>query len=510
MRAYLVSFVLATLVSAALTPFVRRLAVKLGAVSNPGGRNVNERSIPRLGGVAIIVACFTPLAGMFFAESTIAAAMRAEWPKLLGLGIGGAVMCAVGVLDDTRRVRALYKLYAQIAVAVVAFACGYRIEGIELPFIGALPMGIFALPVTTLWIVGIVNAINLIDGLDGLAGGVVFFAAVTNFIVAYVTGSQLVAAVMASTLGAVLGFLFFNFNPARIFMGDSGSYFLGFVLAAMSLAGASQKASTAVSLLVPVLALGLPIVDTLFSMTRRVLEKRSIFSPDKGHIHHRLLEMGFTHRRAVLTLYGVSIFFTVAAVGVSLGRSWTVGIAMLGASVGLVGIVRFVGIFEFVLANRRSKARLRSRDTELLRAAVPPALFSLARASTEGEVWLELEAFLARAKLARVELVALDAPSEVVAKHWPASGVEAPELLELASVRFPVGRDDRARAALRFRWESETGDSSAQADVLLQLVVDVVAQSLERVGSAYAPRAAESPSASSLAAAAVAGTPRRA
>ena len=268
----------------------------------------------------------------------------------------------------------------------------------------------------------------------------------------------------------------------------------------------------------PVLALGLPIVDTLFSMTRRVLEKRSIFSPDKGHIHHRLLEMGFTHRRAVLTLYGVSIFFTVAAVGVSLGRSWTVGIAMLGASVGLVGIVRFVGIFEFVLANRRSKARLRSRDTELLRAAVPPALLSLARASTEADVWLEIDAFLARAKLARVELVALVAPAElaleppaeVVAKHWPASSVEAPELLELASVRFPVGRDDRARAALRFRWESETGDSSAQADVLLQLVVDVVAQALERVGSGDAPRAAESPSASRLAAAAVAGTPRRA
>jgi UDP-GlcNAc:undecaprenyl-phosphate/decaprenyl-phosphate GlcNAc-1-phosphate transferase len=510
MRAFLVSFILATVVSAVLTPFVRRLAMKLGAVSNPGGRNVNERTIPRLGGIAIFVACFTPLAGMFFANSAIASAMRAEWPKLLGLGIGGAAMCAVGVLDDTRRVRALYKLYVQIAVSVVAFACGYRIEAIALPLIGTLQMGIFALPVTTLWIVGIVNAINLIDGLDGLAGGVVFFAAVTNFVVAYVTGAQLVGAVMASTLGAVLGFLFFNFNPARIFMGDSGSYFLGFVLAAMSLAGSSQKASTAVSLLVPVLALGLPIVDTLFSMTRRVLEKRSIFSPDKGHIHHRLLEMGFTHRRAVLTLYGVSIFFTVAAVGVSLGRSWTVGIAILGASVGLIGIVRFVGIFEFVLANRRQKARLRSHDTELLRAALPLALTTIARASSEADVWLAVEAFRGKALLTCAELVALGDPDEAIAKRWPPSTEPTPDVLELASARFPLGRDDRARAALRFRWQSETGDSSPQSDVLLQVVVDVVAQTLERLGSAYAPRPAESPSARDVTASAAVATPRRA
>jgi UDP-GlcNAc:undecaprenyl-phosphate GlcNAc-1-phosphate transferase len=507
MRAFLVSFVLATIVSAVLTPFVRSLAMKVGAVSNPGGRNVNERSIPRLGGIAIIVAAFTPIAGMFFAQSTIASEMRADWPKLLGLGIGGVAMCAVGILDDTRRVRALYKLYAQVAVAVVAYACGFRIDAIALPFLGDIQMGIFGLPVTTLWIVGIVNAINLIDGLDGLAGGVVFFAALTNFIVAYVTGTALVCVVMASTLGAVLGFLFFNFNPARIFMGDSGSYFLGFVLAAMSLAGSSQKASTAVSLLVPVLALGLPIVDTLFSMARRVLEKRSIFSPDRGHIHHRLLEMGFTHRRAVLALYGVSIFFTVAAVGVSLGRSWTVGLALLGASVGLIGIVRFVGIFEFVLANRRQKARLRTADVECLRAALPLALAAIARASDEADVWSAVEAFRVAAKLASAELLSPAEDAERIAKRWPSSTENLTDALELASARFPLGRDDRARAALRFRWPNEVGDSSPQADVLLQVVVDVLAQTLERVGSAHAPRAAESPSAPKLA---VASTPRRA
>ena len=160
-------------------------------------------------------------------------------------------------------------------------------------------MGVFALPVTVLWIVGVTNAVNLIDGLDGLAAGVTFFAAFTSFVIASISGSVFVALTMAALMGALVGFLFFNFNPARIFMGDSGSYFLGFVLATTALAGGGlqQKASTAVSLLVPVLALGVPIFDTLFSMFRRVLERRPIFSADRGHVHHRLLDIGLTHRR---------------------------------------------------------------------------------------------------------------------------------------------------------------------------------------------------------------------
>ncbi len=168
--------------------------------------------------------------------------------------------------------RAVYKLLAQVAVAVGAFALGFRIEAVFLPFIGTLQMGVFALPVTLLWIVGITNAVNLIDGLDGLAAGIAFFAAFTSFVVAFLSGSAFVALTMATLMGALVGFLFFNFNPARIFMGDSGSYFLGYLLATTALAGGvQQKASTAVSLLVPVIALGLPIFDTLFSMVRRLL-----------------------------------------------------------------------------------------------------------------------------------------------------------------------------------------------------------------------------------------------
>ena len=487
MRTFIITFTVATVASALLTPLVRLLALKLGAVSNPGGRNVNERTVPRLGGLAIVVACLVPLGALFAVDSTIAIAMRADRVRVLGLVVGGLAMCGVGALDDTRRVRALHKLLVQVGAAVLAYACGFRIEAIDLPLGGALQMGIFALPVTIIWIVGITNAINLIDGLDGLAGGVVFFAGVTNFVVAYLTGSTFVATIMAATTGAVLGFLFFNFNPARIFMGDSGSYFLGFVLGAISLGGSSQKASTAVSLLVPILALGLPIVDTLFSMLRRILERRSVFSPDRGHIHHRLLEMGFTHRRAVLVLYGVSIVFTVAAVGVSLNRSWSVGVAILAASVVLIGIVRFVGFFEYLFIIRRQKARLRSRDAELLRGLLPdvPALFAAAR--TEREIWSALRESIIRADITVVELVTAD--STVVVERWRKGETNdsALAIADLVSAKFPLGREDLARAQLRFRWRSDQGDVSAQSEVLLQVIVDVVTRNLTRVGSEYAP-----------------------
>jgi UDP-GlcNAc:undecaprenyl-phosphate GlcNAc-1-phosphate transferase len=368
-------------------------------------------------------------------------------------------------------------LYVQIAAAIIAYSCDFRIEVIALPVVGNLSMGIFSLPVTILWIVGIINAINLIDGLDGLAAGVVFFAAVTNFIVAYIAGNVIVGLMMASTLGAVLGFLFYNFNPARIFMGDSGSYFLGFVLATTSLLGSMQPTSTAVSLLVPILAMGVPIFDTLFAMVRRFLERRPIFSPDRGHVHHRLLDMGITHRRAVLILYGVSVVFTIAAVGVSLGKSWQGGIAIVSASVVLIGFVRFAGYFQYLHGVRRQKARFRTRDAELLRHVLPdvPAFFQ--EAQNDALVWSALETVMARTNLDVIDLLV------------PADGDGGPvqlrrtkdvaDPIERVTARYPIGREASARASLKFAWTTDDGVVSPQSEILLQVLVDV--------GSEYAP-----------------------
>jgi UDP-GlcNAc:undecaprenyl-phosphate GlcNAc-1-phosphate transferase len=483
MRAFVFAFILAAVSSAALTPVVRRIALRVGAVSNPGGRNVNQRTIPRLGGIAISLAFFISLLALLPTHSSVAATLRGDCGRIVGLAAGAILLAGVGVLDDTRRVAARYKLLCQVIAATIAFAGGFRIDAILLPVLGALPMGVFALPVTVFWIVGVVNAINLIDGLDGLAAGIAFFAGVTNFVVACVSHDTFLSALMAMMLGSVLGFLFFNFNPARIFMGDSGSYFLGFILGTTSVNSSSQKASTAVSIIVPMLALGVPIFDTLFAMLRRFLERRPMFSPDRGHIHHRLLDMGITHKRAVLILYGVSIVLTAAAIGVSLGRSWEVGVALLTATVVVVGLVRFLGYFEYLFLARRQRARLRGEDTEALRRILPevPGLF--ATAMNEEAVWRTLADLLSRAGLSVVELLELGATTKI--RSWSimdASGIE-----DMISARFPLGDDRMARAELRFRWVVTNGDVSPQTEVLLQVLVDIVTTALVRVSSPFAP-----------------------
>lgn len=486
MRSYVAAFVIAAAVAAALTPLVRRLALRLGAVAHAGGRNVHQAVVPRLGGAAICLALFLPIVGLLFVESAVAEAFRADVSKVVGLCAGGAMMCAIGIVDDVRGLRALYKLYAQLGVATLAYLCGFRIEHIILPWGSPLEMGIFALPVTIAWVVGIINAVNLIDGLDGLAAGVVFFAGVTNLVVAYLTGSVIASLIMAAMLGAVLGFLFYNFNPARIFMGDSGSYLLGYVLAVTALVGTNVKASTAVSLLVPIVALGVPIFDTIFTMMRRFLERRPIFSPDRGHVHHRLLDLGITHRRAVLILYGVSILFTVASIGIYLGRSWQVGLALLVTSVTLVGLARFVGYFSYWHLRKRQQARVRSQDTELLRRALPSVLERFAAASTEVELMHEL------AKLAgesNMSLLRLRRDDEVLLSWDDGSGNQR---RMVAHMTYPLGFDALARAELEVGVANDFEDPqmSPQTDILLQVVVDVLAKNLERVRSELAPKGA--------------------
>jgi UDP-GlcNAc:undecaprenyl-phosphate GlcNAc-1-phosphate transferase len=347
----------------------------------------------------------------------------------------------------------------------------------------ALPMGIFGLPVTVCWIVGIVNAINLIDGLDGLAGGIVFFAGVTTFVVAFLGGNVLLAVVMAVMLGGVLGFLFFNFNPARIFMGDSGSYFLGFLLGTSSISG--YKASTAVALLVPVLALGVPIFDTLFTILRRFLERRPIFSPDRGHIHHRLLDMGLTQRRVVLTLYGVSVVFAMGAIALSLGRSWQAGFSIVLASVLAVGLFRSSGYFDYVVRLSRQKVRLRTSEAERLRRAVPNFLATLDHVENESGVWTAIGDLLGASGLAKA---ILKDTSDNVVSEWAGTTADAEATL---SARYPLGQDQHSRAAVVFRWGSIEGRVDPQVDILLQLAADALAKALSRTNSEWAPQIAE-------------------
>jgi len=459
------------------------LAVALGAVSRPGGRNVHAQMIPRLGGPALFVAFWIPVFVLFQLQlffgihTSVSDALQQHTRQAWGLFLGSGLMLLTGSIDDVRPLGAKRKLLAQLAAAAIAYACGFRLDVIELPFVSALHLGWVALPLTMLWIVGIINAINLIDGLDGLAGGIVFFAALTSGVVAYMQDSIFVCLLMVTVLGTVLGFLFHNFNPARVFMGDSGAYFLGFVLAVGSVAAPLQKASAAVSLLVPIVAMGIPITDTLFAMVRRILERRPIFSPDRGHIHHRLLDMGLTQRRAVLLIYSAQIVLAAAATAIAIGRRWQVGFAILAISVVIFTITRSAGLFG--AASRLQHVR-RGTTEEIarLQLALTQYAMSLSGARNESEVW---RLFCEALTLAQFEHARLIAASGAITPLLDAPLADKAAGTHFAA-RYALGEDATATSDVEFEWRS-AHDNALEAGALLRFAVSLTAQALARLGA---------------------------
>lgn len=301
---FLVTLLVAWLATDLLIPWVTRLAYALGRVDQPDARKVHTTPIPRLGGVAIFMGFLVATAAI---ELLVAGPLFPRTGPFMGLFAGAAIIFVLGMIDDLRPLPATLKLVVQIAAALVAVALGVRIEVLSNPM-----GGMFILPtalsvgLTVFWLVGITNTINLIDGLDGLAGGVSLIAASTTALIAFQTKQPALALLALALVGATIGFLRYNWNPAKIFMGDSGSLFLGFVLAAISVVGLLKVAATA-ALLVPILILGVPIFDTAFAIVRRAVQRRPIFSPDRGHLHHRLLGLGFSQRRAVVIIYAICL-----------------------------------------------------------------------------------------------------------------------------------------------------------------------------------------------------------
>jgi UDP-GlcNAc:undecaprenyl-phosphate/decaprenyl-phosphate GlcNAc-1-phosphate transferase len=384
MKASLLSFTVATVTSASLTPLVRNIAVRRGALDQAsGGRKVHVRPTPRLGGIAIVAAFLLPLIALFFVDSEIGRRFYGSQLQSLGMLVGGIAIAALGIYDDLKGANAKLKFLVQFGVALVMYWCGFQINRIATPFGMDIELGALALPFTMLWIAGVINAVNLIDGLDGLAGGIALIAVTSTGVIAALRGDALTLLVTATLAGAVLGFLRYNFNPASIFMGDTGSMFLGFVLATTGVR-ANVQASTAVSVLVPILALGIPITDTLLAMARRAASGVPLFSADRGHIHHRLLDVGLSHRQTVLLLYGVSAVLGAAAVVVAyLSSAVAVWVLLAVATVAYLGLRRLgyidIDATEDLLARRRRNAEIRS--------AIRRVGNALRQANSVPEVW---------------------------------------------------------------------------------------------------------------------------
>lgn len=305
----------ACLLAVSLTPLAKSFAIRIGAVDKPNERKVHAVSMPRMGGLAIYGAysiCYILI--VYFTE---AVATNVGYAIL----IGGGIIVLTGALDDVFDLSPLQKIAGQLIGAGVAIYFGLVIDEITLPFLdNPIVLGWFGIPLTVLWIVGVTNAVNLIDGLDGLASGVSGIAAFALFFVSLSIGNPMLALMSITLVGTIIGFLAFNFYPARIFMGDSGSLFLGFFLSTISLL--ELKEATLVSFIIPLFLLAVPISDTLYAIIRRKLNHQSISSADKNHLHHRLLVLGLSHRQSVLLIYGISSLFALLAVILTEATLW--------------------------------------------------------------------------------------------------------------------------------------------------------------------------------------------
>ncbi|AOL35801.1 MULTISPECIES: glycosyltransferase family 4 protein [Geobacillus] len=295
--AMLASFVTAVLT----TPAIKRLALKIGAVDKPNSRKVHEQLMPRLGGLAIYISV---LVGFWLCQP--------ESPYKWHILLGSFVIIVVGFLDDLFELPAKAKLAGQVIAALIVIFGGVQMNFINLPFGGTLEFGVLSVPLTVLWIVAVTNAINLIDGLDGLAAGVSTIALITISGMAVIMGNWFVVAVGAIMIAATLGFLIYNFHPAKIFMGDTGALFLGYMISVLSLLG--FKNVTVISFIIPIIILGVPLSDTFFAIVRRIINRQPISAPDKSHLHHCLLRLGYSHRQTVLMIYGFSAIFGLIAV----------------------------------------------------------------------------------------------------------------------------------------------------------------------------------------------------
>ena len=371
MKTYFALFLVAACASLVLTPWLRRFCERYRLVDEPrDARRVHQRAVPRLGGLAIFLSVLIALSVLGLVNNLLTQALRPDRKEILVFLGCGFLVLLLGVYDDLRGANATVKFAGLAAVTVLFYALGGRIEHLSIPFMGSVSLHpVVGFLVTMVWVVGIANAFNLIDGVDGLATGSALFSSLVLLTVSLLQGKAMVAVCALVLTGALAGFLRYNFNPASIFLGDSGSLFVGFSLAALSILG-SQKAPTAVAVAIPILAFGLPVVDTGVAIARRFVSGKPIFQGDHEHIHHMLLQRGWSQRRVALVLYGVSaVFGLLAMLFVNSGSSLTaVVLFVVGVAVVIaLGNLRYHEVDELRASVKRNIGDRRVRAANNLR-----------------------------------------------------------------------------------------------------------------------------------------------
>ena len=391
MNAILLGLLTAFCAAVVATPLCRWLGLKWGVVDQPDQfRKVHRRPIPRTGGIAVYAGLLVGVAVLWLSGShvTLHRELAGSESKLPALLLGALLTLILGATDDVRGMRPRHKLLGQAAIGLAMCVSGVSISGIGNPF-GTEPImfGWLSYPVTILWFMGCMNAVNLIDGLDGLAAGVGLFAAVAIAACGVILDHPLATVVGACLAGAILGFLIFNFNPASIFLGDGGSLLIGFMLAALAIVG-SVKAGAVVTLVVPFVALGLPIFDTALAIVRRWSRGLPLAAADRQHLHHTLVALGLTHRTAVLILYTFSLLLAACALLVSLGRTTTAALVLTAVCIVAIAYVRFVGALDLRAVQRRlTDTYVINRRTKLACAEMERVLARVREATSATAAW---------------------------------------------------------------------------------------------------------------------------
>lgn len=329
----LLLIIFSMIVSLILTPIVIKVSHKLGIVDQPNFRKVHTKPISVLGGTVILLSF---LVGIWLGHP-----IETEVKPLV---IGSVLIYLVGLIDDIYDLKPIMKLLGQVIAALVVVYYGVTIDFISLPIDSTIHFGIFGIPITVIWIVAITNAINLIDGLDGLASGVSMIALMTIGFIAILQANIFIIMICSVLIGALLGFLFFNFHPAKIFLGDSGALLVGFIVGFLSLLG--FKNITFVSLFFPIVILAVPFIDTLFAMIRRVKKGQHIMQADKSHLHHKFLELGYSHRQTVLLIYSIAILFSLSSIILYLSQPWGVFMMLILIFITIELIVEFTGLID--------------------------------------------------------------------------------------------------------------------------------------------------------------------
>jgi UDP-GlcNAc:undecaprenyl-phosphate/decaprenyl-phosphate GlcNAc-1-phosphate transferase len=454
MNTYLLLFLLSLGLSLGLTPLVRRACERLGWLDEPrDGRRVHKRAVPRLGGVAIYATVVIALASLWLINNNLTRTIRADQMRLLAILAPATLVFLFGVYDDVRGANPRLKFLVQGVAGAALYLLGMRIDALVLPFAGRIELpSILGLAVTIFWTVAISNAFNLIDGMDGLAAGSALFAALVMLVVSLILGHPLITICALVLSGSLIGFLRYNFNPASIFMGDSGSLFIGFLLAALSLRG-TQKASTVVAVTIPIIAFGLPVMDTGVAIVRRFISGRPLFQGDREHIHHMLLARGWSQRRVALVLYAASAVLGLYSLLflIDSGRTTGLGLIVIGAAVMIaVSKLNYHEMDEMRAGVRRNWSERRQRVANNIR------IRRASRALTEARTLKDLFGGV-RHMLDLSEFVYANVQLDCRRNLLAARG-------ELAAVAGTAAQGECQLVDGRLRWAWERGDIEA-ADI---------------------------------------------